>query len=601
MRKFFYCELYSLVEPWANDDSRSIISRAYIDVVLIALEKYDHNFLQLRTRESLIVAQMEQDHELVVASIFSIFQERDLSFNKIEKDYGKSIANLVQGYRKIRILDRKKIEFPHLFLRLLTSSIKDNRSIIIRIAYCRHLIKYIKDYPSVEVDHACYAMISFYSYVLTRSGWRNIGTELQNKAFQHIYPVRNRIISSRVQSEINVNKNYKLILAILQKHVSKYISNPYYQLEGRVKQSYSIYRKMVSNQCKFKDIADIYAYRIFLETEDECYLMLGHIHALFKPIPRMIKDYIANPKANSYQALHTVVLGPRNKLLEVQIKTLKMRFHSLYGPSNHEDYKGNNLKTWKQYEKMQLQKHGASFSSSFLERTFYDSKKDANYIYVMSANSKVIRMLKGSRVLDFAYKVHTSAARKTLYALINDRKRMLDYKLKGGDVVEIFFADNDAADEEWLNMATSHKALKDINKLFPFAPANEAICSNISYSLCMKCLPVIGDQAWSDAMKVVHLKGCSQSRSLHLFNWDNIEHQSSYRANIFLLVNEFSSSITSSAMRFCASEEIHLTNIMIENKTILLNVHAPNYKVINQLVKNLMSIPQVKAVSRVKP
>jgi GTP diphosphokinase / guanosine-3',5'-bis(diphosphate) 3'-diphosphatase len=420
---------------------------------------------------------------IIAALLHDTVEDTDLKLDDVEKDFGTEIRQLVDGVTKISKLSfTTTTSQAENHQKMLLAMAKDIRVVIIKIADRLHNVRTLDSMPPDKQYKIARETLEIYAPIAHRLGIFRVKAELEDRSLRYTdppmyYRVSNMIQAKRTEREASIERVIAAIKTLFGK--SELLN---FEIKGRIKNIYSIYKKMVRDNRAFEDIYDLLAVRIIVNRIDECYQALGLIHANYTPIPRRFKDYIAVPKPNMYQSLHTTLLAEDGTLFEVQIRTHEMDAIAEYGVAAHWAYKEN--KTYsrerEQFEIAQkLKWYGELMKMSEDEdetdagaEEFVDTIKgdilDAN-VYVFTPKGEVIELPKGSTPIDFAYRIHTDIGHRMVGALVNNRIVTLDYTLKTGDIVSVKINKNSVGpSEDWLKIAKSahakHKIKSYLNK-----------------------------------------------------------------------------------------------------------------------------------------
>ncbi len=420
---------------------------------------------------------------IIAALLHDTVEDTDLKLDDVEKEFGTEIRQLVDGVTKISKLSfTTTTSQAENHQKMLLAMAKDIRVVIIKIADRLHNVRTLDSMPPDKQYKIARETLEIYAPIAHRLGIFRVKAELEDRSLRYTdppmyYRVSNMIQAKRTEREASIERVIAAIKTLFGK--SELLN---FEIKGRIKNIYSIYKKMVRDNRAFEDIYDLLAVRIIVNRIDECYQALGLIHANYTPIPRRFKDYIAVPKPNMYQSLHTTLLAEDGTLFEVQIRTHEMDAIAEYGVAAHWAYKEN--KTYsrerEQFEIAQkLKWYGELMKMSEDEdetdagaEEFVDTIKgdilDAN-VYVFTPKGEVIELPKGSTPIDFAYRIHTDIGHRMVGALVNNRIVTLDYTLKTGDIVSVKINKNSVGpSEDWLKIAKSahakHKIKSYLNK-----------------------------------------------------------------------------------------------------------------------------------------
>ncbi len=389
----------------------------------------------------------------------------------LEKSFGEDIASIVEGVTKISqmkfaTLEQKQAENHQ---HMLIAMAKDIRVIIVKLADRLHNIRTLGALPQEKQKRIANETLEIYAPLAHKLGMFQIKAELEDTALKYVEPIWHAKIISQIKSNSSVRLNS---IDHTIDEIKDYLAPqqiPHFEIKGRIKNTYSIYKKMINQNKAFEDIYDILAIRIIVNTIGECYQVLGIIHAHYTPVPKRFKDYIAVPKPNMYQSLHTTVISNEGLIFEVQIRTEEMDRVAELGVAAHWAYKENveYSKEKEQFEiasKLKWYKDLLEYSNEDKQaeaKEFVESIKEdilTSNVYVYTPTGEVIALAKGATPLDFAYKIHTNIGNKTVGALVNQKIVPLDYELQNGDIISIKTSKNSfGPSENWLKIAkTSH-------------------------------------------------------------------------------------------------------------------------------------------------
>ena len=412
-----------------------------------------------------ILAKLRMDEKTIAACLLhDILEDTKVAKEGLKKEFGQEIADLVEGVTKIdklRISDFK-IRQAENMRKMLFATAQDIRVIIIKLADRLDnmlSLQYLKEDKQKRIAQET---LDVYAPIAYRLGLFSIKWQLEDLAFRYLEPeiyqnIKKNIAQTHEQREAYLEK----VKSILETSLSKY--NIKLEIKSRPKSFYSIYRKIQKKEVNFKMIFDLLGIRIITNDVKECYEVLGIIHSLWKPIPKEFDDYIANPKLNLYQSLHTVVVGPDKQLVEFQIRTKEMDKIAEEGIAAHWQYKGvkGDFKFDKQLswlkEVLQLKdKSGREFFET-LKLDLFSYK-----VYIFTPNGDIIELPKGSCPVDFAYAIHSDIGNRCVGARVNGKYVGLQHELENGDVVEIITQKNHMPSREWLKFVKSSKAKEKI-------------------------------------------------------------------------------------------------------------------------------------------
>ena len=421
----------------------------------------------------ILVGLKVDSHTLQAAFLHDILEDTDTQPEEIEKLFGKDVLTLVQGVTKLGKLQFKSKEERQAenFRRLFIAMASDIRIVFLKLADRLHNMRTLNFMTTVKQQKIARETLDSFAPLANGLGVYKIKAELEDLSLRYLEPDKYFEIARLVsQTKASREETVKILIDKITADVKKAGINA--QITGRAKHYYSIYSKMKRLNIAFHDLYDITAVRVIVDTEKECYEVLGLIHSQFKPIPGRFKDYIAMPKGNMYQSLHTSVIGPRSKPLEVQIRTWEMHEVAEYGIAAHWRYKEKgsqkaNNPTDMQFSWMRkLVEYDKDMSSA--EDYVNSVKLDlfSDQVFAFTPNGDVFDLPRNATPVDFAYRIHSEVGNKTVGALINGRIAQLDTKLHNGDIVEILTSKTPAPRLDWLNFVVTKQASSKIKQWF---------------------------------------------------------------------------------------------------------------------------------------
>lgn len=417
-----------------------------------------------------ILAELQMDSVTIVAGLLhDVVEDTTVSLEEIEKNFGAEVALLVDGVTKLsRIEFKSKMEQQVENLRkMFLAMAKDIRVILIKLADRLHNMRTLKYQPGEKQIEIAQETLEIFAPLAHRLGIFRLKWELEDLSLRYLDPDRYYELVQSISLKRKEREEYlQYVISILQHKLEEMGIKA--DIQGRPKHFYSIYNKMVKQGKGLEEIYDLVAVRVIVDNVKDCYGTLGIIHSLWKPIPGRFKDYIAMPKPNMYQSLHTSVLGPYGEPFEVQIRTWDMHRTSEYGIAAHWRYKEGKSGdkdfeaklTWlRQLLEWQRELRDAR---DFMESLKIDLFSDR--VYVFTPKGDVVELPAGSIPLDFAYRVHTAVGNQCVGAKVNNKIVPLDYKLQTGDIVEILTAKSQRPRRDWLNMVQTSQAKNRIKQ-----------------------------------------------------------------------------------------------------------------------------------------
>lgn len=421
-----------------------------------------------------ILAEIEMDTATICAALLhDVLEDTDVSYLTLEHDFGEEIALLVDGVTKLNKIDFKSREDAQAenLRKMFIAMAKDIRVILIKLADRLHNMRTLNYQPEFKQKEIAQETMDIYAPLAHRVGVFRFKWELEDLAFLYLdseiyYEIAKRLKTKRQEREEYVNR---LIAQIRQGLDQIGIHG---DIAGRPKNIYSIYKKMIKQGKDIDEIYDKIAIRVIVEDVRDCYGVLGIIHTMWKPLPGRFKDYIATPKPNMYQSLHTTLIGLGGEPFEVQIRTWEMHRTAEYGIAAHWRYKeGTELKDQKYEEKLSWLRQILEWQQDVNDtREFMESLKIDLFddtVFVFTPKGAVIELPKGSCPVDFAYRVHTEVGHKCTGAKVNGRIVPLDFPLGNGDIVEIITSKQSAGPTpDWLNFVKTSSAKSRIKQWF---------------------------------------------------------------------------------------------------------------------------------------
>jgi GTP pyrophosphokinase len=411
-----------------------------------------------------ILAELRLDHETIAAALLhDVLEDTPITYKDIEEEFGESVAKLVDGvtkmgqiqeYRGLSKKSKKERAQAESLRKMFLAMVDDVRVVLIKLADRTHNMRTLYHLREDKRKRIAYETMEIFAPLANRLGIWQIKWELEDLSFRHMEPETYKQIARMVDERRLSRENFvQNVAKLLQDELKKRgISS---DVKGRPKHIYSIYRKMKRKGVDFDQIYDVRAVRVLVKEIADCYATLGIVHTLWRPVPNEFDDYIAAPKDNLYQSLHTAVFGPEGKILEVQIRTFKMHQDAELGVAAHWRYKENsrsdpafdNKITW--LRSLMEWKEDVVDAKDFIDQVKAEVFQDR--VHVLTPGGDVVDLPFGSTPIDFAYYIHTEVGHRCRGAKINGKIVPLDYVLKNGDQVEILTAKRGGPSRDWLN------------------------------------------------------------------------------------------------------------------------------------------------------
>ncbi len=428
---------------------------------------------------AIILAKLELDKETIVAGLLhDVVEDTVLTTDEIAFQFGEEIALLVDGVTKLTQLnyDADKVEIQAENLRkMFLAMAKDIRVILIKLADRLHNMRTLQFMRSEKQKEKARETMDIYAPIAQRLGISKIKIELDDLSLKYLQPEVFADLKEKLASEADERETF---IDSIVKEVRYHINEAEIEAEiyGRVKHFFSIYKKMVNQNKTLDQIYDLFAVRIIVDSVKDCYAALGVIHEMYKPIPGRFKDYIAMPKPNMYQSLHTTLIGPQGQPFEIQIRTFEMHRTAEYGIAAHWKYKegvdGKNSKDTEEAKLTWLRQilewqRDMSDNREFLSLLKSDLDLFSESVYCFTPTGDVKNLPNGSTPIDFAYSIHSAVGNKMVGARVNGKLVTIDYKIQNGDRIEIITSQNSKGpSRDWLTLVKSTQAKNKINQWF---------------------------------------------------------------------------------------------------------------------------------------
>ncbi|MEX2523669.1 MAG: bifunctional GTP diphosphokinase/guanosine-3',5'-bis pyrophosphate 3'-pyrophosphohydrolase [Gammaproteobacteria bacterium] len=441
-------------------------------------EPYIHHPLEVAR----ILADMHMDYQTLVAAILhDVIEDTETAKTEIHRKFGKGVAELVDGVSKLTQIqfDSHAEEQAHNFRKMLMAMSNDLRVILVKLADRLHNMRTLGALPPEKRRRIARETLEIYAPIAQRLGINSIRLELEELGFATLYPMRYRILTEQV---IKTRGHRKEVVNKIRNALRRRLRQEKIPVRiiGREKHLYGIYQKMQRKGLSFNEVYDVYAFRIIVDDVDTCYRVLGTVHNLYKPVPGKFTDYIAIPKSNGYQSLHTVLFGPFGVPIEVQIRTREMddvaeagiAAHWLYKTGSANDHKSAHRRAREWLRSIMEMQTTAGNPQEFLENVKIDLFPES--VYLFTPKGRIIELPRGATAVDFAYAIHTGIGNSCVGARVNRRLVPLGTRLATGQTVEIITAPGARPDPAWLNFAVTAKARSNIRHYLKNLQKNEA-------------------------------------------------------------------------------------------------------------------------------
>lgn len=475
-------KLKEMVRKYHPSGDISIIEKAY-EVAYKAhegqLRKSGEPYIIHPVCVCIILAELELDKETIVAGMLhDVVEDTFMTSDDVAAEFGDEVALLVDGVTKLTQLNyvADKVELQAENLRkMFLAMAKDIRVILIKLADRLHNMRTMKYQSPEKQKEKSTETMDIYAPIADRLGISKVKVELDDLSFKYLEPeMYNELVTKLNSGRVKREEFIKEIVAEVRTHIEE--AGIKATIDGRAKHYFSIYKKMVTQNKKLEQIYDLFAVRIIVDTERDCYTALGVIHEIYKPIPGHFKDYIAMPKPNNYQSLHTTLIGPHGQPFEIQIRTYEMHRTAEYGIAAHWKYKenqyGHNTADSEEEKLSWLRRilewqRDMSDNKEFLSLLKSDLDLFSDHVYCFTKDGDVKNLPAGSTPIDFAYAVHSAVGNKMVGARVNGNLVPIEYKIQNGDRIEIITSQNSKGpSRDWLTLVKSTQAKNKINQWF---------------------------------------------------------------------------------------------------------------------------------------
>jgi RelA/SpoT family (p)ppGpp synthetase len=428
-----------------------------------------------------ILAELHLDADTIVGAILhDVMEDTPIAKDELARRFGSDVAEIVDGVTKldqIRFKNRKEAQAES-FRKMLLAMVRDLRVILVKLADRTHNLRTIEVMAPAKRRQIARETLDIYAPVAERLGLYGIKLELEDLGFRTLYPQRYRVIERTLK---RARGNQKEFLGKIRTQLEGALTRASIQgkVEAREKHLYSIYKKMLSKRTQLSEIVDVYGLRIIVDSGDTCYRALGVVHGVYRPMPGRFKDYVAIPRVNGYQSLHTTLFGPNGVPIEVQIRTVDMDRVAESGIAAHWKYKEHSGEGSVQQERarqwltnlMEMQAGGSS--EEFIESVKVDLFPDK--VYVFTPKGEIMRLPRGATVVDYAYAVHTDVGNRCVAAKVDRRLTPLRTVMRNGQTVQIITAKGASPNPAWVNFVVTAKARTAIRHYLKSLRRSEAI------------------------------------------------------------------------------------------------------------------------------
>ena len=477
-----YRDLIECVKKYHPSDDISLIEKAYntaYEAHKDQVRKSGEPYIIHPLCVALILAELQLDKESIAAGLLhDVVEDTALTIDDLEREFGSDVALIVDGVTKLEKIqyNEDKLEFQADNLRkMFLAMAKDIRVIMVKLADRLHNMRTLKHMRPEKQKEIARETMDIYAPLAMRLGISKLKVELDDLSLKYLEPEVYYDLVDKIAIRKSEREKY---VQIIVEEVSQHIKNAGIkaEIDGRVKHFYSIYKKMLNQNKTIDQIYDLFAVRIKVDTIRDCYAALGVIHEMYKPIPGRFKDYIAMPKANMYQSLHTTLISHTGQPFEIQIRTYDMHRTAEYGIAAHWKYKENG--SGKKAEEQEAEKlswlrqilewqKDMSDNKEFLSTLKSDLDLFGDTVYCFTPAGDVKTLPAGSNTIDFAYSIHGAVGNKMIGARVNGKLVTIDYILNNGDRIEIITSQNSKGpSRDWLNIVKSTQAKNKINQWF---------------------------------------------------------------------------------------------------------------------------------------
>lgn len=534
-------DLIARVHKYHPSDEVSLIEKAYktaSEAHKGQVRKSGEPYIIHPLCVGIILADLEMDKETIVAGLLhDVLEDTIMTEEEMREQFGDDVTLLVDGVTKLQQLqlsgnnnddksaDRMEMQAENL-RKMFLAMAKDIRVILIKLADRLHNMRTLKYKSPESQKRIAKETLEIYSPIAQRLGISKIKVELDDLSLKYLEPEVYYDLVDKIAVRKSVREAY---IAQIAGEVREHIESAGIEakVDGRVKHFFSIYKKMKNQNKTLDQIYDLFAVRIIVETVKDCYAALGVIHEMYKPIPGRFKDYIAMPKANMYQSLHTTIIGTNGQPFEIQIRTYEMHKAAEYGIAAHWKYKeasdGKKVEAQEEEKLVWLRQilewqRDMSDNREFMNLLKSDLDLFSDNVYCFTPSGDVKNLPAGSTPIDFAYSIHSAVGNKMIGARVNGKLVTIDYEIKNGDRIEILTSQNSKGpSRDWLNIVKSPQAKSKINQWFKNELKEDNIIKGKELLLAYCKAKAINT---TDIMKPVYMEGLMQKYGFH--DWDSV-------------------------------------------------------------------------------
>jgi GTP pyrophosphokinase len=465
------------IKSYNPDADEELLNKAYLTSRKYHKDQYRKTgepFIIHPLEVAKILADIELDQLSIAAALLhDVIEDTQYSLEMAKKEFGQKIANIINGVTKLDkiVFDSKEEQQVNNMRKMIIAMSEDVRIILVKLADRLHNMRTLYSLDKEKREKNSIETLEIYAPIAHRLGIYQIKSELEDLSFKYLYTKEYEKIKAMIDEKLEERKSLinEAINIVGGKLKEAKISA---DISGRIKNYYSVYNKITKQNRKFEDIYDIIAIRIIVNDVKSCYGVLGIIHTLWKPVPGRFRDFIANPKFNMYQSLHTTVIGPKGKPLEIQIRTFEMHRIAEYGIAAHYKYKEGSPKKLSDFDKRvawirqildwQKELKDPRDYMEFLKLDLFEEE-----VFVFTPKGKVINLPRGATTIDFAYQVHTDIGHNIIGAKINGTMVPIETVLENGDIVEIIVSKSKKGpSRDWLNIVKTTRARNKIKQWF---------------------------------------------------------------------------------------------------------------------------------------